>query len=159
MIYDILSLTNSTLVTADMILLCTKEGCPQLIIFIPLSIEKRKTSALLVPPLSSDFPYTHLYFPNTLLQFSMSLPYTGSWHSTCQTSFPFSGAKVVPENPPLYILRNKYKFLRCGVASPPPNTQAGGPPHVGCPRLLIQYIWNYSVADRDQRSNPNRVVM
>jgi hypothetical protein len=24
-----------------------------------------------------------------------------------------------------------------------PNPQAGGPPHVGCPRLLIQYIRSY----------------
>jgi hypothetical protein len=27
-----------------------------------------------------------------------------------------------------------------GVFSPTPNPQAGGPPLVGCPRLLIQYI-------------------
>jgi hypothetical protein len=31
-------------------------------------------------------------------------------------------------------------FLRSGVVSPPPNPEAGGPPLVGCPRLLIQYI-------------------
>jgi hypothetical protein len=30
------------------------------------------------------------------------------------------------------------------VVSPPPNPQAGGPPTVGCPRLLIQYIRSYS---------------
>jgi len=29
------------------------------------------------------------------------------------------------------------------VVSPPPNPQAGGPPTVGCPRLLIQYIRSY----------------
>jgi hypothetical protein len=29
------------------------------------------------------------------------------------------------------------------VVSTPPNLQAGGPPPVGCPRLLIQYIRSY----------------
>jgi hypothetical protein len=31
-------------------------------------------------------------------------------------------------------------FLRLEVANPMPNPQAGWPPLVGCPRLLIQYI-------------------
>jgi len=26
------------------------------------------------------------------------------------------------------------------LLAPHPTSQAGGPPHVGCPRLLIQYI-------------------
>jgi hypothetical protein len=30
-----------------------------------------------------------------------------------------------------------------GVVIPRPSPQAGGPPLVGCPRLLIQYIRNY----------------
>jgi hypothetical protein len=30
-----------------------------------------------------------------------------------------------------------------GVVSPLPNPQAGGPPLVGCPQLLIQYIHSY----------------
>jgi hypothetical protein len=34
-------------------------------------------------------------------------------------------------------------FLRRGVISTSPNTQAGGPPLVGCPRLLIKYIPSY----------------
>ena len=34
--------------------------------------------------------------------------------------------------------------LHWGVVSPSPNPQAGGPPLVGCPRLLIQYIRSYS---------------
>jgi hypothetical protein len=32
---------------------------------------------------------------------------------------------------------------RWGLLSPMPNPQAGGPPLVGCPRLLIQYIRSY----------------
>jgi len=35
------------------------------------------------------------------------------------------------------------KFLRWGVVSTSPNPQAGGPPLVGCPRLLIQCIHSY----------------
>jgi hypothetical protein len=31
-------------------------------------------------------------------------------------------------------------FLRWGVVKPTPNPQAGGPPVVVCPRLLIKYI-------------------
>ena len=34
-------------------------------------------------------------------------------------------------------------FLRWGVVSTSPKFQAGGPPLVGCPRLLIQYICSY----------------
>jgi hypothetical protein len=45
--------------------------------------------------------------------------------------------------PPLFIIRNTINFLRRGVVSTSPNPQAGGPPFVGCPRLLIQYIRNY----------------
>jgi hypothetical protein len=39
--------------------------------------------------------------------------------------------------------RSKLLFLRRGVVSPTINTQAGGTPLVGCPRLLIQYIHSY----------------
>jgi hypothetical protein len=35
------------------------------------------------------------------------------------------------------------KFLQWGAVSTSPNPQAGGPPHLGCPRLLIQYIRSY----------------
>jgi hypothetical protein len=35
------------------------------------------------------------------------------------------------------------KFLQWGVFGPTPNLQAGGPPLVGFPRLLIQYIRSY----------------
>jgi hypothetical protein len=41
------------------------------------------------------------------------------------------------------VIRNKYWVLRGRVVSSPPNPQAGGPPTVVCPRLLIQYIRSY----------------
>ena len=34
-------------------------------------------------------------------------------------------------------------FSRGGVVSASPNPQIGGPPLVGCPRLIIQYIRSY----------------
>ena len=34
-------------------------------------------------------------------------------------------------------------FLRRGVVSTSPHPQAGGPPLIGCPRLLIQFIHSY----------------
>jgi hypothetical protein len=34
-------------------------------------------------------------------------------------------------------------FVWRGVVSTSPNPQAGGPPLVGCPRLLIQFIHSY----------------
>jgi hypothetical protein len=42
------------------------------------------------------------------------------------------------------MIRNKLRgFTVGGGVSPPPNPQAGGPPPVGGPRLLIQYIRSY----------------
>jgi hypothetical protein len=43
----------------------------------------------------------------------------------------------------LWIFRNKDTFSRWGVVSTSPNPQAVGPPLVGGPRLLIQYIRSY----------------
>ena len=42
----------------------------------------------------------------------------------------------------MWVFLNKV-FLRGGIVSTSPNPQAGGPPFVGCPRLLIQYIRSY----------------
>jgi hypothetical protein len=41
------------------------------------------------------------------------------------------------------IFRKNIIFLRRGAVSLTPNPKAGGPPLVGCPRLLIQYIHRY----------------
>ena len=42
----------------------------------------------------------------------------------------------------LWVFLNSI-FLRGGVVSASPKPQAGGPPVVGCPRLLIQFIRSY----------------
>jgi hypothetical protein len=44
---------------------------------------------------------------------------------------------------------NNKKCLRLGVVGPTLNPQAGGPPPVGCPRLLIRYIRSYSPYPQD----------
>jgi len=46
------------------------------------------------------------------------------------------------EAPCLQVLLNM-NVLQGGVVSTSPNPQAGGPPLVGCPRLLIQFIRSY----------------
>jgi hypothetical protein len=43
----------------------------------------------------------------------------------------------------LWVVQNRFFFSREGVVSTSPNPQAGGPPLVGCPRLLIQFIHSY----------------
>ena len=43
----------------------------------------------------------------------------------------------------MWVFLNRIFFLQGGVVSSSPNPQAGGPPLVGCPRLLIQLIRSY----------------
>jgi hypothetical protein len=67
-----------------------------------------------------------------LLPFSMCLPYTGSWHSTCQISNTFSGASVQPENPSiseaLVHTYNKNNFYCEGMLAPRPTPKFKGHP-------------------------------
>jgi hypothetical protein len=49
---------------------------------------------------------------------------------------------TVPKSVSTWVILN-IPFLRRGVVSTSPNSQAGGPPLVGCPRLLIQFIYIY----------------
>jgi hypothetical protein len=45
--------------------------------------------------------------------------------------------------PRLFAIFRIINFLRWGVVSTSPNPQAGGPPLVSCPWLLIQYICGF----------------
>ena len=66
---------------------------------------------------------------------------------TCQISCPFSAAYVVPQyqSRSEALVNNSWQdtFLLWGLVSTSPIPQAGGPPLVGCPQLLIQYIRSY----------------
>ena len=42
-----------------------------------------------------------------------------------------------------WVYRNNFFFSWGGVVSASPSPQPGGPPLVGCPRLLIQFIRSY----------------
>jgi hypothetical protein len=42
----------------------------------------------------------------------------------------------------VWVFLNRF-FLQGGFVSTSPNPQAGGPPLLGCPRLLIQFIRSY----------------
>jgi hypothetical protein len=69
-------------------------------------------------------------------------------HATCPTYLHFSVPRsfcqrILPGPRLCDTFCNRLDFLRCWVVSYPPNPQAGGPPPVGCPRLLIQYIRSY----------------
>ena len=70
---------------------------------------------------------------------------------TCQMPHPFHSSSFDHSNNILWgiqSIRGSVKWfviscLRLGVVSTSPNPQAGGPPLVGCPRLLIRYIRSY----------------
>jgi hypothetical protein len=67
-------------------------------------------------------------------------------HSQQPATCPYPVAGAVPKNQSrseASLFRNIIFFLRWGVVSTSPNPQAGGPPPVGCPRMLIQYIRSY----------------
>jgi hypothetical protein len=51
--------------------------------------------------------------------------------------------RIRPGPRPFVTIRNKLIFIWCGVVSPTPDLQAGGPLFVKCARLLIQYIRSY----------------
>jgi hypothetical protein len=59
-----------------------------------------------------------------------------------EISSPFSQEPASSEDQFNVLLRMCF-FLWWTVVSPPPNQQARGPPLVGSPRLLIQYIRSY----------------
>jgi hypothetical protein len=69
-IYDILSLTNSTLLTADITLWCTKNSVPNWWFSFPFPQEKIQSPAYTVPPISHLTSCTptksNLYLANSL---------------------------------------------------------------------------------------------
>jgi hypothetical protein len=69
-----------------------------------------------------------------------------SWSSKWSLSFWLSHQRLDPlSNESVHIRGFLWIFVTITVrsCSPTPNPQAGGPPLVGCPRLLIQYIRSY----------------
>jgi hypothetical protein len=76
-------------------------------------------------------------------QQSANCPYSEPEQSS---SFPLLSfyLRISPVPRSLCLIRDIFNFLRWGVVSTSPNTQAGIPPPVGCPRLLIKYIRSYS---------------
>jgi hypothetical protein len=63
------------------------------------------------------------------------LPLTHSLTPWCQ--------RISPGPRHFEKFHNNKKLLRWQVVGPTPNLQAGGPPLVRCPRLLIQYICSF----------------
>jgi hypothetical protein len=78
-----------------------------------------------------------LHFVNVMWSISSAVYWLYSTYPTNRTiSGSSSGGGRV-------IFCNMVNFLRRGVVSTSPNSQAGGPPLVGCPRMLIQNIRSY----------------
>jgi hypothetical protein len=57
--------------------------------------------------------------------------------------FPPTFTQIIPPAPRSFMTFRNKLFFRWRVISPTPNPQAGRPPLVRCPRLLIQYIRTY----------------
>jgi hypothetical protein len=146
--YDILSLTNSTLLTADMILLCTKTLYPNHCSHSPCH---RKMCILLLiwchcPPIwPPALPLNLTFIWIFPLKLSLwSPPYTNSLCTMFQTHvhIPLLRSFIQRIHPGLRIF-NKLVFYGKGVVNSMPNPKAGGPPLAVCLQLLIQYIRSY----------------
>jgi len=98
----------------------------------------------LVPPRSKYSPQHHiLKHPQLPCVFCAMLPL-----ETLPPRDPSGGVvhlRIVlsPEEASCLQVFLNMDVLQGGVVSTSPNPQAGGPPLVGCPRLLIQYIRSY----------------
>jgi hypothetical protein len=73
-------------------------------------------------------------------------PHPISWRSILLYRIlrPFSIAQVVPAPSQMFMFREYASVYVEELSSPRSTPQAGGPPLVGCPRLLIQYIRSYT---------------
>jgi hypothetical protein len=139
--YNILSLTNSTLLTADVILLCTRKSEPNSWLYC--LYHRKMYIHLLVQyhlcPMTSCAPTKcNLYFDipsDTVLNESECTS-----HITCPKSHVhFLWRKAFIQRIHLNLKQQAY-FLSGGVVSPTIKTQAGRPPLVSSLQLLIQHI-------------------
>ena len=117
-----------------------------------LPIKEVQSPALAVPPLSHPTSCTptrsNLYLSNSLTTVisDPDLYRLVTFHVTNLISLAHRlvlHRRISPVSRPLCMNRNMFTFLRWGDVSTSPNTQVGGPPLVGCPRLLIQNIRSY----------------
>jgi hypothetical protein len=143
--YDIVSLTNSTFLTADMILLCRKKNL--YLIHDSHSPFRRKMCILLQfrchrPPIWPPILSLNLtYILMTLLTLSLvNLPCTNLISMVLSLGRLSKESVQVQGSVKCYVTSLR---LWRRVASPTPDPQAGGSPIVICPRLLIKCIRSY----------------
>jgi hypothetical protein len=112
-----------------------------------------RKSSLPVPILSKIDPVRSISH-SSKVHFNIilpSMPRSSKWSPSLRFPQQNLYAPLLPApphtcpNPSLmYPSRYVVKFSRWGVVSTSPNPQAGGPPLVGCPRLLSQCIRGHS---------------
>ena len=111
-------------------------------------MEPESSSAYSQAPATCPYPEPTLHVPNKISLFRFLL------HDASPRNTPPSPEIRVGEyfTSGLFCLQSKHLayeyfktvyFSRGGVVSASPNPQAGGPPLVGCPRLLIQFFRSY----------------
>jgi hypothetical protein len=91
------------------------------------------------------FPSGFPYFPRVLV-FSMCLPFGIFTYQVPNTTSIFRSlhrSKVSVKPEAMYNIKYHSDFLRRGLVKILTKPQAVGPPTVGYPPLLIQYICNY----------------
>ena len=159
---DILSLTNSTLLSAGTILWCTKKKSPPVDEFRFLPTQKKNNSLLLQCPtfVSPNPLYTHS-FPGYCCKWTWHLqdPYIPCTESPVSFLMLKSYQRISSGPRHINPFRNKTRFCDEEWLANPfrnkasfggeewletrPTPQAGGPPLFCFPRLLIQYIRSY----------------
>ena len=149
-IHDFLWLTNCTLWTAVMILWCVKNPHPNRWFSFSFPQKKVKSSAHSVCPMSHLISCTPtkgtVYLANFLAAVLRGLTYADPSHSICQISSIFlhlqcSKNSVQVQGCLYHFIHGT--FLEWCIVSLSPKSKAGGPPLLGCPWMLIQYICSY----------------
>jgi hypothetical protein len=79
----------------------------------------------------------YFFYGCVILPLETLLPRRSEWGSSLPPDCFVSRGSICT-----WVILN-IRFLRRGVVSTSPNPKAGGPPLVGCPRLLIQFIHSY----------------
>jgi len=147
-IHDILSLANSTVLKAEIILWCTKYPLPNWWFWFPFLIERNIIPFTYISPVSHltsrTLTKSNLYLANSLATVvtDPDLYRLLTFHVANLMTLVL--CSLVPkdqsESEAIVTFSQQDQFVRWGLVSTSPSRQALCLPFVCCPRLLIQYI-------------------